>query len=189
MNKVRITKDPEERRKEILDAAIKVFSEKGYEKTSITDIAKSINIAQGLCYRYFASKEDLFDAALEEYSDILIRNMMKGFNGKEKSLSDLINELTTTYESDTDAYYSLFHGKHNRKLHDQLLIRVCEKLSPVVRKYLKDAVENKQIDIPDIDAATSFCIYGQIGILLDKNIPQNDKMEKIKLFLKYILKI
>ena len=39
MAKIRITKEPEERRKEILNAAIKVFSEKGYEKTSITDIA------------------------------------------------------------------------------------------------------------------------------------------------------
>mgnify|MGYP000081453510 CR=1 FL=1 len=36
------------------------------KKLRITDIAKSINIAQGLCYRYFASKEELFDAALEE---------------------------------------------------------------------------------------------------------------------------
>lgn len=76
MSKIRITKDPEERKKEILNAAIRVFSEKGYEKTSITDIAKSINIAQGLCYRYFASKEELFDAALEEYSNILIENMI-----------------------------------------------------------------------------------------------------------------
>ena len=67
MAKIRITKEPEERRKEILNAAIKVFSEKGYEKTSITDIAKSIDIAQGLGYRYFSSKEELFDAALEEY--------------------------------------------------------------------------------------------------------------------------
>ena len=189
MSKVRITKEPEERRKEILDTAIRIFSEKGYEKTSITDIAKSINIAQGLCYRYFTSKEELFDAALEEYSEILIENMMKGFTGKEHNLADVINKMTTAYETDTDVHYSLFHGKHNRKLHDQLLIRVCEKLSPVVKKYLQDAVANKQIELPDIDAATSFCVYGQLGILLDKSIPEDEKMKKIKLFLKYILKI
>lgn len=189
MSKVRITKDPEERRKEILDAAIKVFSEKGYEKTSITDIAKSVNIAQGLCYRYFASKEELFDAALEEYSDILIGNMMKGFTGKEQNLYDIINGITTSCESDTDVHYSLFHGGHNKKLHDQLLIRVCEKLYPLVKKYLQDAVINKEIEVPDIDAATSFCVYGQLGILLDKSISDMEKMEKIKIFLKFILKI
>lgn len=55
----RITKLPEERRKEIIDTAIKLFYEKSYEKTTISDIAKEINVAQGLCYRYFPSKEAL----------------------------------------------------------------------------------------------------------------------------------
>ena len=39
---MRITKEPEERRQEIFDAALKLFGEKGYEKITITDIAKSI---------------------------------------------------------------------------------------------------------------------------------------------------
>ena len=42
----RITKAPDERRKEILDTAMKLFCDKGYEKTSISDIAKEINVAQ-----------------------------------------------------------------------------------------------------------------------------------------------
>ena len=49
----RITKAPEERRQEIIDTALKVFYEKGYEKTSISDIAREMDVAQGLCYRYF----------------------------------------------------------------------------------------------------------------------------------------
>ena len=54
---MRITKEPEVRKQEILDTALKLFGENGYEKTSITDIAKAIGVAQGLCYRYFPSKE------------------------------------------------------------------------------------------------------------------------------------
>ena len=57
---MRITKEPEERKQEILDTAMRLFYEKGYEKTSIADIAKEIGVAQGLCYRYFPSKEALF---------------------------------------------------------------------------------------------------------------------------------
>ena len=67
----RITKLPEERRKEIIDTAIKLFYEKGYEKTTISDIAKEINVAQGLCYRYFPSKEALFDCAIDQYAQSL----------------------------------------------------------------------------------------------------------------------
>lgn len=47
---MRITKEPEERKQEILDTAMRLFHEKGYEKTSIADIAKTIGVAQGLCY-------------------------------------------------------------------------------------------------------------------------------------------
>ena len=61
---MRITKEPEARKQEILDTALKLFGENGYEKTSITDIAKAIGVAQGLCYRYFPSKEALFDDQL-----------------------------------------------------------------------------------------------------------------------------
>ena len=59
---MRVTKEPEVRKQEILDTALKLFGENGYEKTSITDIAKAIGVAQGLCYRYFPSKEALFDS-------------------------------------------------------------------------------------------------------------------------------
>ena len=76
--------------------------------------------------------------------------------------------------------------KNNRKLHDQLLIRVCEKAIANCKKNIcRNAVENKQIDLPDITAATSFCVYGQLGILLDKNMSEAEKMKKIKLFLKF----
>ena len=40
---LRITKDPTERRQEILDTALKLFWEKGYEKTSMTEIAQAMH--------------------------------------------------------------------------------------------------------------------------------------------------
>ena len=68
---MRITKDPEERRQEIIETAMHLFYEKGYEKTSIGDIAKAIGVAQGICYRYFPSKEALFDSTVDQYAQIL----------------------------------------------------------------------------------------------------------------------
>ena len=68
---MRVTKEPEIRKQEILDTALKLFGENGYEKTSITDIAKAIGVAQGLCYRYFPSKKAMFESAIEQYADVL----------------------------------------------------------------------------------------------------------------------
>ena len=62
---MRTVKEPDVRKKEILEGAIRVFARNGYDRTTISDIAKELNISQGLCYRYFSSKEDIYRAAIE----------------------------------------------------------------------------------------------------------------------------
>ena len=92
---MRISKEPEERKQEILETAIKLFSVNGFEKTSISDIAKEIGIAQGLCYRYFPSKDVLFQSAINEYSNILVANMTKNINIKNSRTNFVFSCLTT----------------------------------------------------------------------------------------------
>lgn len=62
---VRVTKNASERRNEILDTAESLFSQKGYEKTSTTDITKMMGVAQGTLYYYFKSKESLANALID----------------------------------------------------------------------------------------------------------------------------
>ena len=57
-----------DRRSEIVQAAYRVLSERGYEATSIKDIAQAADIAPGLVHYYFASKEELLVAVVEEAS-------------------------------------------------------------------------------------------------------------------------
>ena len=54
----------EQRRRAILDAARKVFAQQGYASTVVEDIAKQADIAKGTLYLYFASKEQIYLAAL-----------------------------------------------------------------------------------------------------------------------------
>lgn len=58
----------EERREQILDAAMKVFSEKGFAGASVRDIAGSIGVTEGLIYHYFESKDQLMNACWKERS-------------------------------------------------------------------------------------------------------------------------
>lgn len=55
----------ERRRKEILEAAYKVFAEKGYHATNIADIAAELNMGHGTFYRYFKNKLDIFSHVLD----------------------------------------------------------------------------------------------------------------------------
>ena len=94
---MRITKEPEVRKQEILDTALKLFGENGYEKTSITDIAKAIGVAQGLCYRYFPSKEALFDSAIEQYADVLVEQFADAETDDRKTLENFTISLPSRY--------------------------------------------------------------------------------------------
>lgn len=58
----------ERRRRDILDAAIVLFEENGFEKTRIQDIADRANVSKGLVYRYFPSKDAIFQ---EIYNNIM----------------------------------------------------------------------------------------------------------------------
>lgn len=59
---MRIVKEAEERRTEILDVAERLFDTKGFDQTSTNDILNEIGIARGTLYYHFKSKEDILDA-------------------------------------------------------------------------------------------------------------------------------
>ncbi len=57
----------EERRRQILDAARRVFSQKGFDATNVSDVAAAAGVSQGTVYHYFDSKDDLFMAVFEDW--------------------------------------------------------------------------------------------------------------------------
>src|SRR5207249_8540657 len=65
----RVLKSPEDRRQEILDAAVKVFGEKGVSRATVADIAEAAGVAKGTVYLYFGSKEQLLGALRDRFVD------------------------------------------------------------------------------------------------------------------------
>lgn len=63
----------ETKKQKILDAAYLLFSENGYKKTKIVDIAAAAGIGKGTVYEYFDSKEalliEIYSTGIEEYMD------------------------------------------------------------------------------------------------------------------------
>ncbi len=53
------------RRQQILDAAVALFSERGFARTSMSDVVRESGLSMGAVYRYFPSKADLVIAACE----------------------------------------------------------------------------------------------------------------------------
>ncbi|MGN1198795.1 MAG: TetR/AcrR family transcriptional regulator [Acetatifactor sp.] len=69
---MRIVKDAEERRNEILDVAERLFCTKGFDNASTNDILTEIGIARGTLYYHFKSKEDILDAMIERLTNQMV---------------------------------------------------------------------------------------------------------------------
>jgi AcrR family transcriptional regulator len=57
------------RRRQILDAATRVFAERGYPRATIRQVARSAGVAEGTIYNYFADKEDLLFGLLDRVNE------------------------------------------------------------------------------------------------------------------------
>ena len=55
-----------DRRRQILDAAVRAFARRGYEATRVGDVATEAGVAYGLVYHYFSSKEELLETIFRD---------------------------------------------------------------------------------------------------------------------------
>jgi TetR/AcrR family fatty acid metabolism transcriptional regulator len=61
-----------DRRRQILDAAVRVFAEKGFTQCRVSDIAEEAGVAYGLVYHYFGSKDEVLDTLFLERWDVMV---------------------------------------------------------------------------------------------------------------------
>src|SRR4051812_33746324 len=61
-----------DKRRVILDAAIRVFAREGFHRCRVSDIAKEANVAYGLVYHYFRSKDEVLDTLFTERWSLLL---------------------------------------------------------------------------------------------------------------------
>lgn len=94
----------QERKDSIVEAALAVFGENGFEKASIAQIAERAGASDGLIYRYFNGKRELLLAALARfYEEVLDRarcEMSEG-QGFEQMLHALIRSHTAVFSENT----------------------------------------------------------------------------------------
>jgi TetR/AcrR family transcriptional regulator, fatty acid metabolism regulator protein len=62
----------EDKRRQLLDAAVRVFARKGFHASRVGDIAEEAGVAHGLLYHYFKSKDQVLDAVFQENWSILV---------------------------------------------------------------------------------------------------------------------
>lgn len=62
----------EDKRRQLLDAAVRVFARKGFHASRVGDIAEEAGVAHGLLYHYFESKDQVLEAVFHENWSVLV---------------------------------------------------------------------------------------------------------------------
>lgn len=74
---------PIDKRRQILDAAIRVFARQGFHSTRVSDIADEAGVAYGLVYHYFSSKEEVLNELFSERWSLLLAAIEEADSGGE----------------------------------------------------------------------------------------------------------
>ncbi|WP_020586504.1 TetR family transcriptional regulator [Desulfobacter curvatus] len=134
-------KEAQKTRQQILDAALKICSEKGYSKTTFVDIANEIGLTKGAVYWHFKTKPELLAAMIsygEEKQYNLFENMML------ESVADLrrgIAEFANTFVSDEEAWKFEFFCGFQIEWSTELMAEVHEKLAELRVDPMKEFEE------------------------------------------------
>ena len=90
--------DHEQRKAEIAEKAIRLFSQVGYDNVSLIMIAAAAGISRTVLYRYFCSKREVLDAAIISITDVIDRRCTKIMASRARNLEKLEGVCHTVVE-------------------------------------------------------------------------------------------
>ena len=122
--------DAKPRQREIIDAAARVFGEKGYDATSTQDVAEAVGILKGSLYYYIDSKEDLLFAVIKEAYDAAL-GAVDELERREGSPLEMIDALIRRH-------VEVFAAT---RVQTSVFFRDFRSLSPERQKVIREAGE------------------------------------------------
>ncbi len=145
----RITKDPDERRKELVDIAEQLFLDKGYEETAVSDIVSKAHVAQGTFYYYFSSKGVMLDAIIDRLLEdvkVKVENVvtLEGMNAVEKMM--MFFGVFRTIGKGREKLMDYLHEERNVLLHFKLEKKVYLMIIPPLVRIIRQGVEEGVFD-------------------------------------------
>ena len=132
-------RERERRRQQIIVAAKKVFSEKGFNKATMDDIAGEAELSPGTLYLYFKNKEELYASLslrILHYLHIRVEHVAKSQElGPIEKLDAMIDAMYDVYEFDPLVIINMFHLQSSETLRN-LSPELLEEIEDLSRKSI-----------------------------------------------------
>lgn len=176
------------KKEKILEAGLEVFASKGFDTTTVDDIVLKSECGKGTFYKYFKSKEDLFECLFDDFTNKLINKVnadCKYSMNPSEFIYNYVNSVVELYEKDRRVALIKFakakmlvEGKDNDKV-------VSEKESLFFNDYLHNYIllqtEHGTIKKDINPAALQICIIGAIQSILFAIFKYNKPFSKNEL--------
>jgi len=161
MEKMDESKEREKRKRQILQAALATFSQKGYNRTVLDEIAQQAGVAKGTVYLYFKDKEDLFYQVLMFIIDSLAEAV-------EEAIRDTMNPLEKLHSL---ALCQLQYFSQDKNLLGIFQTLLHDNLLSTHQRFFKSLMEKK---IMLIEYITDIVEAGKKGGFIRQDIETED---------------
>ena len=161
MVRKRVVKGPDERRREIVDAARELFVTVGYTETAVSDIVRQLGVAQGTFYWYFSSKEEVLQAIMREsaeqwlgvISGVVARTDM---NAVDK-LCTMEAELVRLAVESPELVHT-FHLRANSAIHDRITDEMLAQCHPLITQTVRQGIGEGLFQVRSPEVASFFIL-------------------------------
>ncbi|MDD3361769.1 MAG: TetR/AcrR family transcriptional regulator [Hespellia sp.] len=169
-------KKPEIRRKELIDVAFRLFTEKGYESVSVRDILDEVNGAPGMFYYYFKSKQDIYLAAMEDYLNERLERKCKILEDDSISFDEKKEVYRSLVTEDIAGYVNRFQPQKEHSIADDAyklwdFVQMLNKMSKPHAKFILQGVQEGKISddlgitVENVEAFALYSLYGAWGLI------------------------
>ena len=155
-------------RKAILDSAMRLFSRRGFERTSLSDIAKYAGVTRGAIYWHFDDKKDLLFELCNQVDKDLLRVEEKPLDKLRSWMKEHANEKSVQFFR--SSFFTMLTSIMRGSLDDEALIQRLSELVDMRRKVFSDVLKNcvRKGQLPtnlDIQAAADSIILFNTGYI------------------------
>jgi len=178
-----------DKRRVILDAAVRVFARQGFHTCRVADIADEAGVAYGLVYHYFSSKEAILDTLFVERWEVMldaIRAADASPSTPREKLHAIASFIIDSYRHDPDLMKVIIvevtrAANTFGRTHIEKIVQAYEAIASIVSSAQEDGVFRREIDARF--AAQAF--YGLIEQVLTQWIfretpPPAEELERVK---------
>jgi AcrR family transcriptional regulator len=157
-----------EKRKQILDAAVRVFADHGFHGSRVGDIARDAGVAHGLLYHYFASKDDVLRTIfVENWGDLIarFRAVEASDEPADEKLEGIAKILLRTWRNDP-ALVTVMVREVARSQHIQDRVDEVREAFFIVQRVIEQG-QREGVFRSDLDSRlASWVVYGGLEEVL-----------------------